>query len=152
MASRINHALFREVARGRRCAVGNLQRCANSPQNHPALRRTLHGQPPMRVFAHGEGWLCTGDPDQIQARTRGRFTMAVRVARSRSVAAPFCAQANRVVRGEAFFSSLLHRDLRCTGRIRVTFAARRSATRCRPDFELFGGIGTLTRPLTGLTD
>lgn len=142
----------------RRFAVGNLQRCANSPQNHVALRRALHGQPLMRVFADREGWLCTDDPDQIRARMRERFTMAVggSAARigggcttNRSAASPgFCAQGNRAVRGEAFFSAVnsLHRDSLQPGRIRVTFAARRDAS-CRatlPWFRAIGRVSTLT--------
>jgi len=116
MANRINHALFREVAQTPRCfAVGNLQRCANSPQNHSALRRALHGQPLMRVFADGKGWLCASDPDQIWARMRERFTMVVGESKrwfaggctvSRSAAFPgFCAPGKS--RRGTFFSLAL---------------------------------------------
>lgn len=69
-ADRINHTLFRELAR----AEPGEPRRANSPQNHAA--RELHGQPPTRVSR-------TERDDGAQAArsdtsgARGWFTMVV---------------------------------------------------------------------------
>lgn len=74
----VNHGEWnksRVISRGagtRRDAVEDL-RCANLPQNHLAPRG-LHGQPLTRVSRTRE---MTVHPDQIRARARGRFTMAV---------------------------------------------------------------------------
>jgi len=150
MTSRINHALFHEVAR--RFAVGNLQRCANSPQNHPALRVTWSATD--ACFRGWRGMIVHGrSRSDTSSYARAVYHGGRGIGGSRGLhGESFCGLSSPLafVRREiGQYAAKLFSRRRCctaTGWIHVTFAARRDATRRdatrrvarrHPDFELW---------------
>lgn len=152
MASRINHALFREVARRHAASRSEIYSAALTRRKTIPRCATRYMVSHWCVFSPVERDDCAWATSiRYEARMRERFTMSVGESAVRGGLhdEPFCGLPRLLYAGK---SGCARREKLFSCRIatRYEFASRsqhdamRRAARRRPDFELLNGLGTLT--------